>query len=184
MVRCSCRQKVRKRRSRRRFCRTTVCQQYERCDSRNQLWHTDSRPACTLRRSVLVMCTLSPVSVFLVEHLRIRVFHDVAVVSHRKLKPWHLFRLVFLRCPASLLCCFSHLGCTLNHHRSTDILRDTPCVKCRRLESKMRAFVLSEVNVTRLGFEDAGVAPLPPRFRNFLDEAVKAIALCLVSTPS
>ena len=44
----------------------------------------------------------------------------------------------------------------------------------------MRAFVLSEVNVTRLGFEDAGVAPLPPRFRNFLDEAVKALALCPV----
>ena len=28
-----------------------------------------------------------------------------------------------------------------------------------------------------LGFEDSGVVPLPPRFRNFLDEAVKAIAL-------
>ena len=35
-----------------------------------------------------------------------------------------------------------------------------------------------------LGFEDAGVAPLSPRFRNFLDEALKAIALCLVLTPS
>ena len=79
---------------------------------------------------------------------------------------------------------FSHLCYTLNHHRSTDILRDTPCIKCRRVESKMRAFVLSEVNITRLGFEDAGVAPWPPRFRNFLDEAVKAITFCLELTPS
>ena len=37
-----------------------------------------------------------------------------------------------------------------------------------------------QVNVVRLGFEDAGVAPLPPRFRNFLDETVKALAFCLV----
>ena len=95
----------------------------------------------------------------------------------------------FQTCFSALSClfdyvAFSHLGDTLNHHRSTDTLRDTPCVKCRRLESKMLAFVLSKVNVTRLGFEDAGVAPLPPRFRNFLDEAVKAIAFCLVLTPS
>ena len=41
----------------------------------------------------------------------------------------------------------------------------------------MRAFSLSKVNVTRLGFEDAGMAPLSPRFRNFLDEAVKAITV-------
>ena len=49
----------------------------------------------------------------------------------------------------------------------------------------MRAFVLSKVNVTRLGFEDAGMAPLPQRFRNFLDEAVKTFAVfCLVLTAS
>ena len=80
--------------------------------------------------------------------------------------------------------CFSHLDYTLNHYRFTDILRDTPRVKCRRLESNMCALVPSKVDVTRFGFEDAGVAPLPPRFRNFLDEAVKAIAFCLVLTTS
>ena len=91
-------------------------------------------------------------------------------------------------CPA--LSCFLVMlffltwAITLNHHRSTDTLRDTPCVKCRLLVSKMRAFVLSKVKVTRLGFEDAGVTPLPTRFRNFLDEALKANALCLVLTPS
>ena len=38
-----------------------------------------------------------------------------------------------------------------------------------------------QVNVVRLGFEDAGMAPFPPRFfRNFLDETVKALAFCLV----
>ena len=33
----------------------------------------------------------------------------------------------------------------------------------------MRAFVLTKGNVTSLDSEDAGVAPLPPRCRNFLD---------------
>ena len=46
----------------------------------------------------------------------------------------------------------------------------------------MRAFVPPKVNVKRLGFEDAGVAPLPPRFRNFPDETVKALAFCLAIT--
>ena len=102
--------------------------------------------------------------------MRIRVYYDVSPLS----------------CVVLLLSyvVFSHLGYTLNHHRSTDTLRDTPCVKCRLLVSKMRAFVLSKVKVTRLGFEDAGVTPLPTRFRNFLDEALKANALCLVLTPS
>ena len=48
----------------------------------------------------------------------------------------------------------------------------------------MCAFVLSKVHDTHLGFEDAGVAPLPPRFRNFLDESVKAIALVALLTTS
>ena len=34
-----------------------------------------------------------------------------------------------------------------------------------------------QVKDIRLGFEDAGVAPMPPRFRNILDETVKALAL-------
>ena len=33
-----------------------------------------------------------------------------------------------------------------------------------------------QVNDIRLGFEDAGVAPMPPRFRNIHDETVKALA--------
>ena len=41
----------------------------------------------------------------------------------------------------------------------------------------MCAIVLSKVNVTHLGFEDAGAAPLPPRYRKFLDETVKTFAL-------
>ena len=48
----------------------------------------------------------------------------------------------------------------------------------------MRAFVPSKVNVIHLGLEDAGVAPLPTRFRNFLDEAAKANAFGLVLAPS
>ena len=32
------------------------------------------------------------------------------------------------------------------------------------------------VNDIRLGFEDAVVAPMPPRFRNILDETVQALA--------
>ena len=36
----------------------------------------------------------------------------------------------------------------------------------------MRAFLLSKVHLPHLGFASAGVAPLPPRFRNFLNEAI------------
>ena len=137
----------------------------------------------TLRRSVLVICTWSPVSVFLIklQYLRIRVYNDVAPLTS-KVETLALFRLVLLLLSCFSAMSFSHVCCALNHHRSTDISRDTPCVKCRRLESKMRAFVLSKVHVTHLGFEDAGVAPLQPRFRNFLNEAVKAFAFCLVLT--
>ena len=38
------------------------------------------------------------------------------------------------------------------------------------------------VNDMRLSFEDAVVAPMPPHFRNILDETVKALASCLVIT--
>ena len=63
----------------------------------------------------------------------------------------------------------------LCHHRSTDIFPFSPCVKCRRSESRICAFILSKVHFPHLGFESAGVAPLPPRFRTFLDGTVKAI---------
>ena len=60
----------------------------------------------------------------------------------------------------------------MSHHRSADIFPNTLCVKCHRLEFKMRAILPSKV--LHLGFESAGVAPL--RFRKFLDETVKFIA--------
>ena len=109
------------------------------------------------------------------QYLRIRENCGVTPLSHRRLKPWP-FSDFFCDSPASLLCVFHNLGHTLNHHRSTHIFHDTPCVKCRRLESKIRASMLSEVHLPHFGFKSAGVAPLPPRFRTFLDETVKAIA--------
>ena len=39
-----------------------------------------------------------------------------------------------------------------------------------------------QVNDIRLGFEDAGVALMPPRYRNIPDETAKALASCLVIT--
>ena len=41
----------------------------------------------------------------------------------------------------------------------------------------MSAFLISKVHFPPLGFESAGGAPLPPRFRNLPNEAVKAITL-------
>ena len=77
-------------------------------------------------------------------------------------------------------CHCSHLGYTLTLHQSADALRDMSCVKCRRLESKLRAFGPSKVSVTRLRSQDAGVAPLPTRFRIIVDGTVNALAFCLV----
>ena len=45
----------------------------------------------------------------------------------------------------------------------------------------MRTFVPSKVNVLPLGVEDAGMAPLPTSFCNFLDETVKAITFFFAS---
>ena len=41
----------------------------------------------------------------------------------------------------------------------------------------MRAFLLSMVHIPHLWFQKWWRAPLPPRFRNFLNESVKAITL-------
>ena len=79
---------------------------------------------------------------------------------HRRLKPWPWADCISSVtrqwiCSEPLLpstlfgldpdCHCSHLGTTSNHHRSTHIFRGTPCVKCRQLESKMRAFVSTSV---------------------------------------
>ena len=65
----------------------------------------------------------------------------------------------------------------LSRRRYKDILPDTPCVRCRRLESTIRAVMLSGVHFTHLGFTSACVAPLPPRFRKLLDETVMTFAV-------
>ena len=109
----------------------------------------------------------TPVSVSLTEH----EYDDVAPLSNRRMKSWSLPGLFFCDC---VFLTWATRWITL--HQSADTLCGTPCVKCRRLASQMRAFVISKVHDTHLGFEDADVAPLPPRFRKFLEETVKAIA--------
>ena len=76
-------------------------------------------------------------------------------------------------------CHCSHLGFTLTLHQSAVTLRGTPCVKYRRLESKIRVFVLPcmiHILVSKMLVWHH----LPTRLRNTLDEAVKAFAFCLV----
>ena len=65
----------------------------------------------------------------------------------------------------------------LSRRLSKDTLPNTPCVKCRRLESKIRAVMLSGVPFPLPGCASAGVAPLPPRFSMFLDVTVKTFIL-------
>ena len=65
----------------------------------------------------------------------------------------------------------------LSHHRYIDICPSTPCVRCLRLDSKIRAVILSVVRFPHLGLTSAGVAPLLPYFRKFLDETVKTFTL-------
>ena len=47
----------------------------------------------------------------------------------------------------------------LSRRRYEDIFPNTPCVRCRQLESKTRAVMLSVVHFPVLGFTAAGVAP-------------------------
>ena len=65
----------------------------------------------------------------------------------------------------------------LSHHRKMDISLSTPSVKCHRLDSKIRAVILSVVRFPHLGPTSAGVAPLLPYFRKLLDETVKTFTL-------
>ena len=87
------------------------------------------------------------------------------------------FKPVSLRLSCFSVFCFSHLVCMLSRHRYKDILPNTPCVRCRRLESTIRAVMLSVVHFPHLGFTSASVAQLPPRLRKLLDETVKTFAL-------
>ena len=63
--------------------------------------------------------------------------------------------------------CFSHLGCMLSHHRYIDIFPITPSVKCRWLESKIRAVMLAEVNLPRLGFKKCWCGTIITTFAQF-----------------
>ena len=68
----------------------------------------------------------------------------------------------------------------LSHHRYLDICpRPTPCVRCLRLDSKIRAVIPSVVRFPHLGLTSAGVPPLlrPSYFRKFPDETVKTFTL-------
>ena len=85
----------------------------------------------------------------------------------------HLFAIVLPLC----LMFFSHLGCMMSRRRFQDILPSTPCSRCRRLDSTIRAVLLSGVLSPHLGFTSACVAPLSPRFRNLLDDTVKTFAV-------
>ena len=85
----------------------------------------------------------------------------------------------------------------MSRRRSKDFLPSTPCLRCRRLDSTIRAVLLYGVLSPYLGFTRAGVAPLSPRFRKLLDETVKIFAVfpwclqllvfddkCMLSVPS
>ena len=67
---------------------------------------------------------------------------------------------------------------TCCRRRHKDILPSAHCSRCRRLDSTMRAVLLSQVLFPHLGFTSAGVAPLTPRFHKLLDETVKTFAVC------
>ena len=47
----------------------------------------------------------------------------------------------------------------LSRRQKKDILPSTPCVRCRRLDSKIRTVFLSVVRFPHLGPTSAGVAP-------------------------
>ena len=65
----------------------------------------------------------------------------------------------------------------MSRRRFQDILPSTPCSRCRRLDSTIRAVLLPGYFLSHLGFTSAGVAPLSPRFRKLLDETVKTFAV-------
>ena len=73
----------------------------------------------------------------------------------------------------------------MSRRRYKDILPSTPRLRCRWLDSTIRAVLLSVVLSSHLGFTSVGVAPLSPCSRKLLDETVKIFAVFfLVVSPS
>ena len=86
----------------------------------------------------------------------------------------HLFAVILPLCRVFFL---SHLDCTVSRCQSKNILPSTPCLRCRQLDSTVRAVLIYGVLSPCLGFTSAGVAPLSPRFRKILDETVMNFAV-------
>ena len=63
----------------------------------------------------------------------------------------------------------------LSRRPCKDILPNALGVRCRWLEYKIRAVMLSGVRFRHLGFTSACVAPCSPRFRKLLDETGSVI---------
>ena len=65
----------------------------------------------------------------------------------------------------------------MSRRRPAAIPPSTPCLRCRQSGSTIRAVVLSETHFPSSGIQSAGVAPLPPCFRKFVDGTVKTVAV-------
>ena len=85
-----------------------------------------------------------------------------------------------LACQRSMIFAQRKLWLTMQHvygHSGNLGNECAPCFRCRRLDSTIRAVILSGVLSPRLGFTSACVAPLSPRFRKLLDETVKTFSV-------
>ena len=70
------------------------------------------------------------------------------------------------------------MGCLMIRRWPGAIPPSTPCLRCRRLESTIRAVLLSVVYFTLSGVPNVLVWHLcPPYARKLLDETVKTIAV-------
>ena len=151
------------------FCRTTVHQRTERRNSRNHLW-IQNFSIETLSGDAYWWYVFSHPCRF--SWLSSSTWEYVCTIVWTDVHQWWNHGL-FL---ASLSVFFS-LGLNVNHHQYRCIFPHTLCVKCRWLESTIRALLLSKMHFPNLGFKSVGVGPLPLRSRELLDETVKTFAV-------
>ena len=65
----------------------------------------------------------------------------------------------------------------MSRRRPTAIPPSTPCLRCRRLEFKIRAVVLSVTHLPLTGSQKCWCGTIATCFRKLLDETVKTVAV-------
>ena len=121
------------------FCRTTVHQRKEAQFTKPVTAYRFSACMHSQAMSSGDLHSITRASFLIQHHFLKTVFYMMGHSCHINGETTVLERPISLR--LSCLTVWSHLGCMMSRRLSKDILPSTPCLRCRRLESTIRAVI-------------------------------------------